>query len=351
MLSVRAVVLAAAVVSIGMVQVRLHGAQPSNPAANRSAHAVLDFFWSLRAGTNRHILSGQFSNFGQGANRRIMDRIHEQTGHWPAMVGVDYADFGRGGITWEIPNKVAMEYWKLGGLVTISAHMYNPANPQGGGLRDKGVNLADLLESGTDINDRWVRQLDQMAAGLQQLRDAGVVVLWRPFHEMNGGWFWWGAKDTESFIRLWQHMFSYFSLDKGLDNLLWVYGPNHGANTAKYYPGDDFVDLVGLDAYTDFIDPAHVKGFNEIAALPKPFGFTEYGPHGAQNPPGNYDYCRFIEGLQTHFPPTCFFMSWNAKWSLASNVNTKALLDDPAILNREDLPKELFQLNPAPGHE
>ena len=82
-------------------------------------------------------------------------------------------------------------------------------------------------------------------------------------------------------------MFEYFSTEKGLDNLLWVYAPNHGENTAKYYAGDRYVDIVGLDAYTDFIDPQHIKGYAEVAALPKPFGFTEFGPHGSQNPPGD----------------------------------------------------------------
>ena len=138
-------------------------------------------------------------------------------------------------------------------------------------------------------------------------------------------------------------MFDYFSQTKGLDNLLWVYGPNHGPNTAKYYAGDTYVDIVGLDAYTDFIDPEHIRGYPEVAALPKPFGFTEFGPHGSQNPPGDYDYRRFLDGIRQHFPRTCFFKCWNAKWSLASNLYTKELLDDPLVANREDLPPALFK--------
>ena len=74
--------------------------------------------------------------------------------------------------------------------------------------------------------------------------------------------------------------------DRGLNNLLWVYGPNHGKKTADYYAGDGNVDIVGLDVYTDFVDPRHILGYPEAARLPKPFGFTEFGPHGPQNPPG-----------------------------------------------------------------
>ena len=103
------------------------------------------------------------------------------------------------------------------------------------------------------------------------------------------------------------------------------------------------MDLIGLDAYTDFVDPEHIKGYAEIAALPKPFGFTEYGPHGSRDPPGDYDYRRFLAGLEQRFPKTCFFMSWNAKWSLATNQFTKELLDHPSVLNREHLPAALFQ--------
>ena len=319
-------------------------AEPANRSATPQTRKILDYFTELSTRKEgRRILSGQFSDFGNGANLRIMERIHERTGHWPALIGVDYADFPRGSLTTKVPNQVAIEYWKQGGLVTVMAHLSNPANPKGGGLRDKGVNLEELLSEGAETHRRWMEELDLMAEGLKELQEAGVVVLWRPFHEMNGGWFWWGAKDPDQFIKVWRHSFDYFTKTKGLNNLLWVYGPNHSQNTANYYAGDGYVDLVGLDAYTDFIDPQHIKGYEEIVALPKPFGFTEYGPHGSQNPPGDYDYRRFIAGLQKEFPKTCFFMSWNAKWSLATNLFTKELLDDPAVVNRADLPASLFQ--------
>lgn len=315
---------------------------PANHNANRPSRLVLKYFHSFDGRTNQHIVSGQFSDFGNGASVAIMQRIHETNGNWLAMIGVDYADFGRGSLTFKTPNKACIDYWRAGGLVTVSAHHYNPANPKGGGLRDKGVKIEDLLVEGTDTHRRWMEQLDMLAGGLQELKDAGVVVLWRPFHEMNGGWFWWGAQNPDGFIKVWRHMFDYFSKTKGLDNLLWVYAPNHGQNTAKYYAGDSYVDLVGLDAYTDFVDKQHIKGYDEVAALPKPFGFTEFGPHGPQNPPGDYDYRRFLEGIRKDFPKTCFFKCWNGKWSLARNQHVKEVLDDPAIANREDLPAEIF---------
>ena len=318
-------------------------AEPANPRANAPARAILNYFDGLAARKEKRVLSGQFTDFGNGAKLKLIEDIHTQTGHWPALIGVDYADFGKGGLTFAAPNRTAIEYWRQRGLVTVSAHLYNPANPKGGGLRDKGVNLADLLAPDSETHTRWMRELDELAGGLQELKEAGVVVLWRPFHEMNGGWFWWGTQDPETFIKVWRHMFDYFSQTKGLDNLLWVYGPNHGDRTAAYYAGDRYVYLVGLDAYTDFVDSQHIKGFAAVAALGKPVGFSEYGPHGPQNPPGDFDYRRLLDGLAKDFQPTVFFMSWNWKWSLAMNPHAKELLDDLRIANREDLPAALFK--------
>jgi mannan endo-1,4-beta-mannosidase len=312
--------------------------EPANPAANAKAQAILNYLEKLPQRADKRLLSGQFTDAGPNAKLAMCEEIRAKTGHWPAIIGLDYADFAKNGLEYKTVNRVAIDYGRQGGLVTISAHLYDPANPKGGGLRDQGVDLQKLLTPGNSTHDRWMKELDIMAAGLKELQDAGVVVLWRPFHEMNGGWFWWGAKEPETFIRLWRQMFDYFTKTKGLNNLLWVYSPNHGEKTAAYYAGDRYVDIVGLDAYTDFVDPQHIRGYEAVAKLPKPFGFTEFGPFGPHNPPGNYDYTRLISGVQKHFPKTTFFMAWNWKWSLGRNQNAKQLLEHPWLVNREDLP-------------
>ena len=314
---------------------------PANPKANAKARALLQYFHGLPARPDRRVVSGQFADVGRDASVALMKAIHDQTGCWPALLGADYGDFVTGSLRVREPNRAAIEYWRQGGLVTLSAHLYNPANPNGFGLRDKGVNLDDLLKPGTGTHQRWMQELSLLAVGLQEMRQANVVVLWRPFHEMNGDWFWWGGKDPAKFIKVWRHMFDYFTRTKGLDNLLWVYAPNQGPNTARYYPGDRYVDLVGLDAYTDFVDRQHIQGYDELAALPKPFGFAEYGPHDAEHPPGDYDYRRFIAGIVKDFPKTTFFMAWNANWSLARNNQARALLEHPWVIDREHLPPSL----------
>jgi mannan endo-1,4-beta-mannosidase len=343
-MSVSSRILIAGLISALLSLAAARGGEPANPNAGEKTRAVLRYFQGLEARPDKKIVSGQFTNFGRGASERDCELAFKETGRWPAMIGLDYAEFSTGGLACEPVNRVAIDYARKGGLVTISAHLYNPANPRGGGLRDKGVDLAELVDPGSksESHARWMKELDILAAGLKELEDAGVVVLWRPFHEVNGDWFWWGGKDPAVFIRLWRQMFDRFTKDKKLNNLLWVYSPNHGRKTADYYAGDAYVDLVGLDAYTDFVDPQHIRGYTEIAALPKPFGFTEFGPHGPQNPPGDYDYRRFLAGVEAHFPRTSFFLSWHNKWGLGRNPHARELLDHPWIVNREDLPRELL---------
>jgi mannan endo-1,4-beta-mannosidase len=320
---------------------RASAAGPADPKANAKARATLSYLESLPSRHEKKLASGQFAGFGSGASLRACEEAFQKTGHWPAIIGLDYAEFRTGGLEWKSVNRLAVDYAHKGGLVTISAHLYNPANPRRGGLRDKAVDLETLLTPGHENHRRWMEELDTLAAGLKDLETSGVVVLWRPFHEVNGDWFWWGAKDPETFIRVWRHMFDDFTKTRGMHNLLWVYGPNHGKRTADYFAGDAYVDIVGLDAYTDFVDPEHIRGYPEVARLPKPFGFTEFGPHGPQNPPGDYNYLRFRDGIEAHFPRTGFFLCWDSDWGLGRNLKTKELLSHPWIVNREDLPVEL----------
>jgi mannan endo-1,4-beta-mannosidase len=231
--------------------------------------------------------------------------------------------------------------------VEVNVHLPDPTRFGGGGLRDKDVDIAGLLKDGTPANIAWLTELDQVAAGLRQLDDAGVVVLWRPFHEMSGGWFWWGGKAPADFVALWRHMFGYFTKVKGLHNLVWIYSPNMGGRAGDYYPGDDYADMVGLDAYTDDIDADHIKGFGALLKTLKPAGFGEYGPHGSSHPPGTYDYTRFAAGLAANFPQAVFFMSWNDKWSPANNLNAKEFYNDPSIVTRDDLPPGLTKAGAA----
>lgn len=319
---------------------------PADPALNPKGRAVLAWFQQLQASPDLKLVSGQFAGWSGTASIGELGRIEQATGRWPVMIGLDYCGWtqqvnGEAIIDIRQPNQLATEYWRAGGLVNLSWHAPNPSKPEGGGLKERGMNLADVLTPGP-THDRWMKSLDRVAAGLQELQDAGVVVIWRPLHEMNGAWFWWGAQEPAVFIAVWRHMFDYFTHTKKLHNLIWAYSPNHGQKPADlYYPGDAYTDLVGLDAYTDHINPKKIVGFDRYASIRKPIGLTEFGPHGASNPPADYDYRRLLDGIQKNFPQLRHFLVWNEKWNPAANRFAKEFYNDPRVITRETMPAGL----------
>lgn len=334
-----------------MCVVRVSAVDPANPNASDSAKKILNYFATLTLRTDHRLVSGQFIGWSGGTDYGMISQIYNSTGKYIGIIGSDYCDWTHGQVVkYNLTNPPLVKAWREGSLVALQVHMTNPANPLGGGLNDKNVDLNDLLVSGTDTYTRWFAQMDTIAKGLSQLQDSGVVVLFRPFHEMNGGWFWWGGKNQALFVKVWKQMFDYFTNTKHLNNLLWVFGPNIGTNPASYYPGDEYVDITGLDAYTSTITTAGIGGYAAMVNLGKPFGFTEYGPENASNPSGNFDYRIFINGVKKYFPKACFFMTWNDKWSLATNTHVQEALSDPYVANRnnlnfEDLPSSVTSVN------
>lgn len=109
--------------------------------------------------------------------------------------------------------------------------------------------------------DLIVRDIDAIGVQLKKFQDAGVPVIWRPLHEAqgnangtsgSGAWFWWGAHGPNVFKQLWRLMHDRLTEDHGLHNLIWEF-TSSAANTGylNWYPGDDVVDMIGLDIYTD----------------------------------------------------------------------------------------------------
>jgi mannan endo-1,4-beta-mannosidase len=95
--------------------------------------------------------------------------------------------------------------------------------------------------------------IDVIAVQLRKLQDAHVPVLWRPLHEAEGGWFWWGARGPAPFVQLWRIVYDRLTKVDGIHNLVWVYT---GDGNLDWYPGDAYVDVVGIDAYPkDLRDP------------------------------------------------------------------------------------------------
>ena len=111
---------------------------------------------------------------------------------------------------------------------------------------DTDFDADNALTEGTWENKVFTEDLAKVAANLKLLQDEGIPVIWRPFHEAAGGWFWWG-KNATSFKNMWIAMFNYFKAE-GLNNLIWVWTTETGDD--DWYPGDAYVDIVGRDIYT-----------------------------------------------------------------------------------------------------
>ena len=113
-------------------------------------------------------------------------------------------------------------------------------------MSDTSFDAANATVEGTWEYEFFQQDLANITAYLKLLKEADIPVLWRPFHEAAGGWFWWG-KDAASFKALWIAMFNYFKAE-GLDNLIWVYTAE--PNDEEWYPGDAYVDIIGRDLYS-----------------------------------------------------------------------------------------------------
>ena len=210
--------------------------------------------------------------------------------------------------------------------------------------------VTELLAPGNAAHERWMDMLDNIADGLQELEDAGVVVIWRPLHEMNGRWAWWHQQTAQNYTTLWRHMFDYFTNVRGLDNLLWAYSPMMNMSRWDYratyhYPGDQYVDLVGLDKYMDIgEDPLQLNRWGEyddLLSTGKPIGLFEFGPLPATGEGADtvkYDYANLIRDIRARYPKIVLFQAWEWVWQIGNHSNAEGLLNDPWVITRGELP-------------
>lgn len=308
--------------------------------------AMLAWLSELPSRKDKKVLSGQFMGWYPVVSLATANEIYRQTSNWVAVAGFDYyetfVDMPKTKPDlfkpprWQMVNELAKEYHRMGGVVTISCHMTNPWN--GGLAWGKAARIEDLFDAATPAYARYMEQVDEVARGLAALQEAGVPVLFRPFHEMQGGWFWWGG-NAVALRKLWRNLFDYYTREKGLHNLIWVWSPNVSDKAMDFYPGNAYVDMTGLDIYANTLERA-APVYAELMKTGKPFAITEFGPpgHGFDNTtPRNFDYGPFARHIAEHMPETVFFLAWRDAWGLHRNLNAKALLDDPLVANRADV--------------
>ena len=214
-------------------------ARLSNPNAGAEAVKLYDY---ICRHMGKDMLSAQQESTWMESPDHEMDLILEITGKLPAIRGLDFMNDDFDGVV-----SRAKSWHEKGGIVTICWHtgVYGRGYEESLG-DDPDFNT--LLTEGTEEYNGMTASWDRAAAALKELQDAGIAVLWRPFHEFDGGWFWWGKGGSKNFIRLWQMMYKYFTEEKGLNNLIWVLGYS-GEVRNGWYPGDEYCDIIGSDTY------------------------------------------------------------------------------------------------------
>lgn len=250
--------LAGLLTATGMMAQPFPHFKPVNPNANDATKDLLEQLY--KTVDDNKILSGLHHNrLKMPAYMNDLNRIEEAVhGAFPVVWGGDLA--------WDADEvvRMAIEQHKQGAVISITWHAARPFDTGKVNFRTQTQGKftddqwKELLTEGSEMHKLWLAQVDSIAAYLKQLDEAGVPVLWRPFHEMNGDWFWWCDRRGENgFTVLWRMLYDRMTYYHQLNNLIWVWNPN---NTRKhpvddkmgyslYYPGEAFVDVLAADVY------------------------------------------------------------------------------------------------------
>jgi mannan endo-1,4-beta-mannosidase len=319
--------------SFPVLRAQSPSASPVDPDATPEARALLREIDGI---SGHGILSGQH-NFPNTVSR-YSDRVLELTGSYPAVFGQDFgfsggedkdSTLGRPSMITEV-----IRQYHRGAVIALTWHAVRPTEDEPVTFRDSVQgHLTDwewqqLLTPGTDLHARWEKQVDRIAGYLRELQDAGVPVLFRPYHEMNGNWFWWGGRPgPQGSQELYRQLYNRYVHVHQLHNLVWVWNVNAPSANAgaidQYFPGPAFADVVTMDIYGPF-DQAYYESMVALAGAQKPIALAEVGAMPAL-------------ATLAQQPRWAYFMMWSG---MAEGSNTpeqlQAMFHAPNVINRGD---------------
>ncbi|MBN1893386.1 hypothetical protein JW906_02780 [bacterium] len=317
--------------------------KPVTPAASKEARALLNLFYSI---SGRHILTGQH-NYPNTRDRNTQF-ASRTIGKTPAVWSTDmgFAEDGDTDSYLARPDIVdeARRQHEKGSLVTICWHAVPPTaeepvtfRPRRGEAAAESLatvqgrltdsQFSEVLTPGTALHSRWCRQVDSVAVYLRKLGEAHVPVLWRPYHEMNGDWFWWGGRhEPGGTVSLYRQLYDRLVYHHKLDNLVWVWSvdrPNKPAmHFSHYYPGNEYLDIVALDVYGNDFNPVYYDSLVTLSRG-KPLVLGEVG-----NPPA-------LEIMRSQ-PKWAYYVVWAGMVRNTSQKQYRVLVEDPFVLSLED---------------
>ncbi len=293
---------------------------------------VLDYLKSI---SGRQTVIGIHNREPNSSPAMQTNRIFSITGRWPGLWSGDLL-FSSSDVSnrWTMVRE-ALNQWKSGSIVQIMMHVVPPTQSEPGNW-DGGVvsrltdgQWNDLITNGGNLNRAWKARLDDYAQYFQFLKDNDVQLLFRPFHEMNQGVFWWagrsGYSGTAALFRL---THDYLVNTKGLTNLIWVWNMQDlDLDWSVYNPGSDYWDIFSLDVYNG--DGFTMQKYNTAVSVAggKPIAIGECSTLPTSNQLASQQ--RWI-----------FVMSW-AELTFSSNTNAQiqALYSALNIITKDKLPK------------
>jgi mannan endo-1,4-beta-mannosidase len=239
--------------------------KPVNPKASKEAKKLIAHLYELKG---KGILSGQH-NYGHERTRST-DSVFRITGKYPAIWGCDF-------ITQDFNTMIdrravideAIRQYKNGAIITLMYHQNRPYDHDTSKTAWQKMTpeeWTELTTPGTRLHGLWLKQMDSVAYYLKILRDKKIPVLWRPYHEMNGGWFWWGSRPgPDGYQKLWKMLYERYTNYHKLNNLIWVWNANaprvkQNDNAMAYenfYPGNEYVDILAADIYNSDYKQSH----------------------------------------------------------------------------------------------
>ena len=305
---------------------------PVNPHATPEARALLAYLNSI---SGQATVTGQHNYPNDGS--RFTDLAYDLTAKYPGLFGEDFG-FSAGDDKDSVLSRPAMiqevkRQYQNGAIIALTWHEVRPTDDEPVTFRDSVQgHLTDyewqqLLTPGTPLYNRWCAQVDVVAGYLRQLRDAHVPVLFRAYHEMNGGWFWWGGRPGKNgSAALYRQIYDRFVNVHHLDNLVWVWNVNapnaDWVPIAEYYPGPQYADVVTMDIYGEFKQDFYTSMLTLAAG--KPIALAEVG--GLPTP----------EILDKQ-PRWAYFMCWSEIIRTGNPLDkVLAVYHAPRMVNRDD---------------
>lgn len=296
-----------------------------------SKQAVLNY---LRSVSGNHVISGQHNKEPATAPGQYTQQVKDITGQYPGLWGGDLMFNATDVANRQRVIDQAKTEWKNGSLVSLTWHVCPPTGGSScafeGGVKSNisDAQFSQLVTDGTALNTAWKKRLDEVVPYLKQLKDAGVPALFRPLHEMNESWNWWGNRPgTNGSARLYQITHDYLANTKGLDNLIWVWNvqDNPAGGWNRYYPGSQYVDVVSLDAwYKNYPSSADYQQMRSIAGT-KPMAIAEMGKMPN-------------DSLLSSQPQWAWFMLWSEQLrGNNTNAEIQSTYFHPRVLNQGEL--------------